>query len=776
MEGVLPRDLRAALASGRWSSSDEDEADGEAGGDGDGGLPPVLQLRGPANRRRGAGGGGLHVSGEDGARHDGPTPPMSPGMMQALMSSGGEGEAVGDVLYGEELLGEVDEGEEGDGEAGVGGGYSSGSRRAAAAAVKRLERLERKYGRLRGRFDEVMRALQVVYATGGGNGDGAGGGGGGGGGVGLPPPEALAQLSPAVRLRLVAELLATLHRECEESVWPHLDEAALAALAGRGVAQQQQQPSVGIARRRVGSRPASASVVASGGRPMSASRAFGDGAGGAGEPGAAAGAEPPETEDGSVPTSVASQHGSKAEAEQLELEQQQQQQQQAAAEVGALPEVLQQVVGRLHAHAGQVGQTMAMAALGAAALAQALEDLEASWAEQQQRGGPSPGRRSRSVASLWLGGGVLGEGAPGRWDTGLVSPLSPGAVGPAGNGPQQGGRMTGSRLSTGSGMGDGSYLGGAAAGAAVMLLRRPSSASRGPGGLGMPMGGSRRPTSAGTGGPASHRSTSAMGEPGDQLQQQYVEQDGDQLGGDDPGVGLAVPRDSDPRDTVKLDALRALHVAAEVQAAGGDARALYDAVQHVVRLMGGQPKLTATGRIIEFFPRRLPKGAQIAGTVCPLSCPLVLICCNSHRTVFPPNCAMHGTASQSMLCQQCATTPRYLFTRPSNLRVPIARIPRPAPPPTLQTGATRCCAPPSCGSTSSSRGCCCSSRSAPCCCRRLRPTSCSARRPWTRPRTTWQPRPPACTAHRPPWGCSWHLSQPAWPTGRSWQLPWKSSR
>lgn len=63
------------------------------------------------------------------------------------------------------------------------------------------------------------------------------------------------------------------------------------------------------------------------------------------------------------------------------------------------------------------------------------------------------------------------------------------------------------------------------------------------------------------------------------------------------------PGADDPRERVYLDALHALHEAAG--SAGQDVAPLRGAVQAVVALLGGYPRVTARGGIIEFYPLRL---------------------------------------------------------------------------------------------------------------------------------------------------------------------------
>ena len=687
-----PKDLKSVLASGKWDSDEEGEA----------GLPPTLQLRrpsrprGPGGSRASSAGGGVLAS-----------PRMAGG---GGGGDGDEGGAGGDGGFDDEDEVYVDDaGEGGDEFDAIEGGY--GDVRHMHPAAARLAALEGKYGRLRARYEEAMKALTVAFRAGGG---GGGDDGGGGGALGLPPRAVLDSLSPAVRLRLIAELLAEVHREVEGGVWPRLSEAVAAALgvgavggAGStsGGAPAAARASVsGVVLSAGGggggggtsSRPASAMAPAAGShavpvstsglgpRPASGKASAASGTSAAAGRAAGEQAEPMVVAEESSLPSAESQHGS------AQPPDQQPQQPQGAPRVSSTtPAVLaaeptaalvsapataapavsaeaQELAGRLHAHAGVVGQAVAAAAVQAAALAAALEDLDSYGA----RRGASAGRRM-SAGALWSGLRInVGPTTPGAG-----AAAAGGGPGSAAGSPRYGdglalsGSQPGSPAHT-SAMGAWP-AGGAAAGSAFSLLRsaRPSSGlSRAAAGGPWPMSplalsnlgpaggggllGSPRPGTAGSGagaagGAGTHRSGATAlsgavpGEGGladaDGVGAQQHPGSGYESYGYDPNepYGAAAPagvtKDTDPRDTMYLDALRALHLAAEGlaeeaaeadgagtgegrdAAAAGATTAVRSAVAALVALMGGHPRVTAHGRIIEFFPRRIPKGEMTAG-------------------------------------------------------------------------------------------------------------------------------------------------------------------
>ncbi|KAG2500000.1 hypothetical protein HYH03_002282 [Edaphochlamys debaryana] len=676
---MWPRDLRATLAAGRWSS--DDGGDGDAGGGetvADGAAdadaePPTLQLRGPSARRRPqtassgrTGGGGGAAADSDGVPDGGE--PTEASAEAEYLEADDDGEVYEDT---------------GDDPTDYGGAADASRvrrRTASADAAVKLAALQDKYGRLRGRFDEAMRALHAAYAA---SGAAVGGRGGGGGGVGpgLPSVEVLGQMGPAARLRLVAELLAELHREVAGGVEPQLDDVVLTALMpGRSGGGSPSRPASGLpaaqASRQRGLTSASAASAGGGGSRPASGVAAGTGGGsrpGSGRPGSAAReVAAAAAAAGHADVAAAAAAGVKAEdssAPSAESEYGSSQDRTAAAAIAVNleppppppppPEVLD-VAGRMHAQAGSIVQAIAAAALEAAALAAALDEVAAG-----RRPDTASRRRNAFAAAIWTGAGGGGGGLRASDGSGSPSALSP--------------RSAFAEMMMQSGGGGGS--GSAAAGSAVALLRRPSSAARstlGGGGGANPVSplplhrlSSSRLSSGHVGGsPRSYAAVQQHPYYGNRQPNYYGEADGvyedpgtepsprrpsngqapSPRGGllplppqppppharQDPDPWDAVPRDSDPRDTIYLDALRALHVAAEAaqaeaeQAAagglddkpgsgsgfgygtgggggGGAMAAVSAAVQELVRLMGGQPRVTAHGRVIEFFPRRIPK-------------------------------------------------------------------------------------------------------------------------------------------------------------------------
>ncbi|GFR41092.1 hypothetical protein Agub_g1733 [Astrephomene gubernaculifera] len=465
--------------------------------------------------------------------------------------------------------------------------------------AQRLAQLEDKYHRLRTRFGEATRTLQTAYDV---------STAGGGGSAGLPSPEVLSQMRPAAKLRLVAELLAELHQECEQGVWPKLGDTVLAALVRPGAAAgpaavpaaaaggSPGSPSRPVSAplggpRRVSMRPTSA-VRSGGAPPGGGARAGGGGSAGglsAVESGTEAGAGLEEEDsEASGEQTEAQLRGSQYE---VEAEEEEDEEGLGEGEVDGVPHAeLQEVAGRLHAHAGHVGQVMAAAALETAALAAALEDV-AGWRSR-------PGSSRVPAVSVLLPGG--GDPASDGEAAGLSRPGSArvsmaGRMSTAGRMSMAGRMSVAGRVSMAGRPPEGpayGSMGGEAAGAQQDMRARPVSASF------------IRPMSASTA-PAY-----SSGPSGGYL---------DRGAGANERQGAAITRaahdepqphedDDDPRDTVYLDALRALHLAAEAEAAGeGGVGPLVTAVQELVRLLGGQPKVTADGRVIEFFPRRLPK-------------------------------------------------------------------------------------------------------------------------------------------------------------------------
>ncbi|KXZ56867.1 hypothetical protein GPECTOR_1g782 [Gonium pectorale] len=538
---IWPRDLRAALSLGHWSSDSDEEVIPLDDPPSHSSSPVRLQLRGRTSARQ---------------RNPSAGEPPDAASAAALAAEGdaqmttpaadadAEGSAGGDEVRQRDSGGrrtrataaasaaaaavaEVDAERMRDDMKGAGVAAAEEADVVAepdSPTSARLAQLESRYARLRSRFDETMRTLSVAYN--------AGNSGGSRSGPGLPSPEVMAQLGPAAKLRLVAELLAELHHEVEQGVWPQLDATVLAAVTGRGDLQGCDQaagagapgaalsttlvagatrsgsrPASGISPLRVTVRPSSATTATPSTPPQpplpapTASPALGS------RPTSAPAMKPLletplqperpaslEPEESSIPPSAASQFGS---LEDRRLRTPSPQPQPPMPEEP--PPEVQEAAGRLHAHAGHVGQVMAEAALETAALAAALEDL-ASWRTPRRGAGVLLSSRSQWAAL----GGEVRSGA----------------------------------------------------------------------------------------------SDHALGEEQDELD-----------------------ADDDPRDTAYLDALRALHLAAEATAQAtavdGPGAAslpanvvlapLLEAVQQLVRLMGGQPRVTATGRIVEFFPRRVPK-------------------------------------------------------------------------------------------------------------------------------------------------------------------------
>ncbi|GIL73229.1 hypothetical protein Vretimale_4834 [Volvox reticuliferus] len=642
LSGVAPRDLRAVLASAAWSSDGEDLTTGMSM---DGGTaPPRLQLRGRSRMHAGPGESVVQSLNGEGSEGNMPSaPPVDTGGVAAggaasaanigaggaggggatgiPRNAGGDGGDIAAEIDREGDAGGYGHGAEGD----AGGGAAVVAMNAGGVAVtaatakgdeddgrvsghrtvyheldpdsdimQRLAELEGKYVRLRSRHDETKRTIHAAYVAAAGSDPS---------GAGLPSPEVLAEMGPASKLRLVAELLAELHQEVEQGVWPQLDDTVRAAITsmlprGGGGSRRQSRRSVSLVMppgMRMTVRPsrlssltavetlaaadtdvdfttaaparASSTVLTAAAvvTPLSPSGALGVQGSAVSSVMPAEGVEVEESVYDGVGMAVVDEEGQEG---------------QDGADGGEEPHPAEvaEVAGRLHAHAGHVGQVMAAAAMETAALAAALEDLT-SWKS-------SP---SHSASTRWHSG-TIGDGL-----------FRNGSSEAAGNGYSS---------DSAAPPWAGNNLAGAEYGAPGGLLHRSNTLQRvqsvrvPP----LPLGAlgnwlhdsnnsardssrSSRSHSDGSGG-GTVRTTSGAAALGEDVHM-------------DPWD--AVPVEADPRDTAYLDALRSLHMAAEAQSSTeGDIGVLVKAVQEVVRLLGGQPKITSNGRVIEFFPRRVP--------------------------------------------------------------------------------------------------------------------------------------------------------------------------
>ncbi|GLC44356.1 hypothetical protein PLESTB_000478200 [Pleodorina starrii] len=679
LSGIQPRDLRAALASARWSAGESLEEEPLTAAL----TPRRSQLRGPSSmqlqqqrsvQRTGpfASGGGaaaaavaVAAGGGSAATADG-----------ASADANAAGVDTADVAAADPAdVDAADFAAANDADVDAAAVAAAASGKAAAerfsldpdldldadadpdsdgALAQRMAALQDRYVRLRSRHKETLRAINAAYtAAAAAASDAAAAGdmaaavaGAAALGPGLPSPEVMAALGPAAKLRLVAELMAELHQEVEYGVWPQLDDTVRAAIgaapptpppaaaaAGAGSRPTSPLPPPGV---RLTVRPLSSRLS----RPSpaaadAAAAAAAEGGGGAlaaedssassvaaveGLPARGGGEEGMHDAAGGLGGGGGGGGGSGGGEGYGVLEQEGEREEEGE---GPHPAEVAEVTGRLHAHAGHVGQVMAAAALETAALAAALDDL-ASW--------QAPRSRSNSVRRP--GGGVTADG--------FAAPTLPSYAGSEGGASGGGG---GPSLDGGGGSGGGAAAatapwmavgandlygsgGGAAAASRVpSLLRRIStvhrlhSASPVSPAYGAALSGAypdawlppgSRPTSAPSrGGPFSAGSymsdrSDAGGGSSRGAAGAGAGSAGSEGGPTDPWDGL--PLDADPRDTVYLDALRALHLAAEAQSAtaASDVGPLVAAVREVVRLMGGQPQITGDGRVIEFFPRRVP--------------------------------------------------------------------------------------------------------------------------------------------------------------------------
>ncbi|GIL42753.1 hypothetical protein Vafri_151 [Volvox africanus] len=642
LSGVAPRDLRAVLASAAWSSDGEDLTTGVSM---DGGAaPPRLQLRGRFRMQPGPGESVVRSLNGEGSESNMPSaPPLDRG---GLAAGGGDTASAANVTAvrvtvtpgndgggGLDIAAAADDRERDHGygrgtESDTGGGVAVAAVHAGEGAVtastakggegegcvsehhvtsqeldpesdlmQRLAELEGRYVRLRSRHDETKRTIHAAYVAAAASDPS---------GAGLPSPEVLAEMGPASKLRLVAELLAELHQEVEQGVWPHLDDTVRAAITsmmprggGSGSRRQSRRSlsSVMPPGLRMSVRPSRLSsitameAVAAADTDVDFTPRAPARASSTAEPAFVATPLSPAGAlgvQGSAVSSVMPAEGVEIEESVYEgvgmaVVEEEGQEDQDGAEDGEEPHPAEvaEVAGRLHAHAGHVGQVMAAAALETAALAAALEDLT-SWKSSPShststrwhsgiigdglfRNGSGEaggnGYSSDSAAPLWAGGhlGIADFGAPGgslhrssvlpRLQSARVPPLPLGTLGNWLQDSHQNSARDSSRSSH---------------------------------------------THSDGGGGGTVRTTSGVAALGEDVRMNPWD---------------AVPVEADPRDTAYLDALRSLHMAAEAQSATeGNIGPLVKAVQEVVRLLGGQPKITGNGRVIEFFPRRVPTG------------------------------------------------------------------------------------------------------------------------------------------------------------------------